>query len=163
MMDEVRSGAMMSISDLRDHPLFQAAIADRIWRAWWEARGVPLGDIAGSVADNLGEGPIPSAFVAHDGDRFLGTASVILSDLDERPQYTPWLAAVWVEPEARGAGLGARLVAHATEAIFRAGFQRAYLTAAPHRRSFYDGLGWTVLEEPVGAERLTVFIRDRQA
>jgi GNAT superfamily N-acetyltransferase len=78
----------------------------------------------------------------------------------ERPQYTPWVAAVWVEPEARGAGLGSALVRHTAEAIFRAGFRRAYLSAAPHRRSFYEGLAWTVLEEDIGKERLTVFILD---
>ena len=153
---------MTSISDLRDRPDFQSVVADRIWRAWWQARGTPLALVANRVADNLGPGPIPSAFVAHDGERFLGTASAISSDMAERPQYTPWVAAVWVEPEARGTGLGTALVRYAAEAIFRAGFGRAYLSAAPHRRSFYEGLGWTVLEEAIGDERLTVFIRDSQ-
>lgn len=151
---------MTSISDLRDRPEFQPILADRIWRAWWQARGAPLGLIAGRVADNLGAGPIPSAYVAHDGAQFLGTASAITADMAERPQYTPWVAAVWVEPEARGAGLGSALVRHTAEAIFRAGFRRAYLSAAPHRRSFYEGLAWTVLEEDIGKERLTVFILD---
>jgi GNAT superfamily N-acetyltransferase len=81
----------------------------------------------------------------------------------ERPQYTPWVAAVWVEPEARGAGLGSALVWHAADAIFGAGWRRAYLSAAPHRRSFYKGLGWTMLEDGVGDDRMTVFIRDSQA
>ena len=153
----------MSIVDLRDHPEFQAVVADRIWRAWWQATGTSLEVIARHVTDNLGPAPIPSGFVAQDGARFLGTASAIAADMAERPQYTPWVAAVWVEPEARSAGLGAALVRHAAEAIFRAGWRRAYLSAAPHRRSFYDGLGWTMLEEPVGPDSLTVFIRDRQA
>jgi len=151
---------MMSISDLRDRPDFQPILADRVWRAWWEPRGTPLAVVARGVAENLGAGPIPSAFVAHDGDRFLGTASAIAADMAERPQYSPWVAAVWVEPEARGAGLGAMLVRHAAARIFRAGWRRAYLAAAPHRRSFYEGLGWTVLEGAIGDERMTVFIRD---
>jgi hypothetical protein len=54
-------------------------------------------------------------------------------------------------------------VRHAASAIFRAGWRRAYLSAAPHRRSFYEGLGWTVLEEAIGDERLTVFVLDDQA
>ncbi len=153
----------MSFSDLRDRPDFQPVLADRIWRAWWQARNTPLAMVRGRVAENMGPGPIPSAFVAHDGDRFLGTASAIVADMKERRQYAPWVAAVWVEPEARGAGLGAALVRHAAEAIFRAGFRRAYLSAAPDRRSFYEGLGWTMLEEAIGNERLTVFIRDSQA
>ena len=151
---------MISISDLRDRPEFQPVLADRIWRAWWQEQGTHLETVESHVADNLGPGPIPSAFVAHDGDRFLGTASVIAADMAERPQYTPWVAAVWVEPEARGAGLGEALVRQAAQAIFRAGWSRAYLCAALHRRTFYEGLGWTMLEEDVGDERMTVFIRD---
>jgi GNAT superfamily N-acetyltransferase len=154
---------MFSVSDLRTRPDFGRVLADRIWRAWWQARGTPLSLIARRVADNLGPGPIPSAFVAHDGDRFLGTASAIAADMAERPQYAPWVAAVWVEPEARGAGVGAALVRHAAEAIFRAGWGRAYLAAAPHRRSFYEGLGWSALEEAIGEDRMTVFIRDAQS
>jgi GNAT superfamily N-acetyltransferase len=153
---------MISLSDLRDRPEFQPILADRIWRAWWQARGTPLGIVAGRVAENLGPGAIPSAYIAHDGERFLGTASAIAADMEERPHYAPWVAAVWVEPEARGAGLGAALVGHAAAAIFRAGFGRAYLAAAPDRRSFYQGLGWTVLEEEIGEDRMTVFIRDAQ-
>jgi GNAT superfamily N-acetyltransferase len=154
---------VIAISDLRHRPDFQATVADRVWRAWWQARGTPLALVGRRVAENLGEGPIPSAFVAHRGDQFLGTASAIASDLSARPQYTPWVAAVWVEPEARGAGLGARLVHYCAEAIFRAGWERAYLVAAPHRRSFYEGLGWAVLEEAIGEDRLTILIRDREA
>ena len=82
------------VSDLRKHPHFSAEIADRIWRAWWAKRGVPLSYIVGRVADTLAAAPIPRCFVAHDGDRFLGTASVIDSDLDERPDLSPWVAAV---------------------------------------------------------------------
>ncbi len=151
---------MIVFSDLRERSGFAPILADRIWRAWWEARGVPLEHVAARVAENLGPGPIPSAFVAHDGGRFLGTASAITHDMDERPQYTPWVAAVWVERDARGEGLGSALVRHAAAAIFRAGWPRAYLAAAPRRRSFYEGLGWQVLEEAVGEERMTVFIRE---
>jgi GNAT superfamily N-acetyltransferase len=154
---------MVSISDLRDRPEFEPLLADHIWRAWWQARGAPLGLIASRVAQNLGPGPIPSAYVAHVGARFLGTASAITADMAERPDYAPWVAAVWVEPEARGAGLGAALVRHAAEAIFRAGFHRAYLSATRHRRSFYEGLGWRVLEEDIGDDRMTVFFRSAQS
>jgi GNAT superfamily N-acetyltransferase len=153
---DVKFARMIVLSDLRDRPHFQSVIADRVWRAWWQAGGTPLDLIASRVAENVGAAPIPSAFVAHDGDRFLGTVSVIASDLSARPHYTPWVAAVWVEHEARGAGLGAALVRHGAAVIFRAGWRRAYLAAAPHRRSFYEGLGWTVLEDGIGEDRMAV-------
>ena len=96
----------ITISNLTDRPEFFDRIADRIWRAWWEPHGVPLAYIVGRMQENLKGHALPRAFVAHAGETFAGTASVIVSDLDERPQYTPWVAAVWVEPQFRSQRIG---------------------------------------------------------
>jgi GNAT superfamily N-acetyltransferase len=152
-----------TISDLRQQRHFFDAVADRIWRAWWEPNGYPLDDIRGRVEENLRDTPIPLALVAHDGGNFLGTASVIASDLDERPDLTPWIAAVWVEEPARGHGVGAALVDTAARACFNLGFPRAYLCARPRMTGFYERLGWTLIERRVGAHQLNVFIRNADA
>jgi hypothetical protein len=85
-----------TISDLRQRPEFFDSVADRIWQAWWEPNGYPLAYIETRLKENLQDTPIPLALVAHDGKSLLGTASLIASDLDERPELTPWVAAVWV-------------------------------------------------------------------
>ena len=100
--------------------------------------------------------------MAHDGNEFLGTSSLIASDLEERPKLSPWVAAVWVEPQARRQGVGAALVDRAAEACFGLGIARAYLCARKERTGFYQRLGWTLIEEDVGPFRLGVFIRDKQ-
>ena len=107
--------------------------------------------------------PIPFALVAHDGERFLGTASVISSDLAERPQLTPWVAAVWVEEQARGHGIGAALVDRAAQGCFALDIARAYLCARPRMFAFYERLGWTLRERRVGRHGLDVFFRDADA
>lgn len=94
-----------TISDLRRRPDFFDTVADRIWQQWWQVGCHPLRYISSRLRENIEPTPIPFALVAHDGDRFLGTASVIASDLEERPQLTPWVAAVWVEEKARPAPL----------------------------------------------------------
>jgi GNAT superfamily N-acetyltransferase len=149
-----------TISDLRQRPEFFDTVAMRIWQAWWEADGTPLDHISGRMRQNMNARPIPFALVAHDGDTFLGTASVIASDLAERSQLTPWVAAVWVEPQARGRGVGAALVNRATQDCFALGVSRAYLCARPRLSRFYEGLGWTIFERKVGSHRLSVFVRD---
>jgi N-acetylglutamate synthase-like GNAT family acetyltransferase len=151
------------ISDLRQCPEFFDAVADRIWQAWWRADGYPLDYISGRLRENLEATPIPFALVAHDGEAFLGTTSVIASDLAERPQLTPWVAAVWVEPPARGRGVGGALVNRATQDCFALGVGRVYLYALPQRSTFYEGLGWIPIERDVGPHRQSVFIRDATA
>lgn len=149
-----------AIADLRQRPEFFDTVADRIWRAWWKGNGYPLGYITGRLHENLNAEPIPIALVAHDGGKFLGTASVIASDLEGRPQLTPWVAAVWVEPHARSRGVGSALVERAAQDCFALGIGRAYLCARPARSGFYQRLGWIPIETDVGERRLTVFIMD---
>jgi N-acetylglutamate synthase-like GNAT family acetyltransferase len=152
-----------TISDLRQRPGFFAPVAERIWQAWWEADGYPLDYISGRLRENMEATPIPFAVVAHDGEAFLGTASAIASDLAERPQLTPWVAAVWVEPEARGRGIGAALVDRATRDCFALGVSRTYLCARPRMSGFYEALGWTIIERKVGKHQLSVFVRATDA
>lgn len=99
------------------------------------------------MQENFGPGPIPTALVAHEGPRFLGTVSIIECDEGTRPQYTPWVAALWVEPEHRRQRIGAALVDKAAAFAFGTGARRVYLLAGPHRRSYYQGLGWSVVEQ----------------
>ena len=149
-----------TISDLRQRPEFFESVAERIWQTWWMPTGHPLEYIRGRLAENMQDTAIPLALVAHDGGVFLGTASVIACDLDERPDLTPWVAAVWVEETARGRGIGAALVEDATRACFALGFARAYLCARPRMTRFYERLGWTILERKVGPNQLNVFVRE---
>jgi N-acetylglutamate synthase-like GNAT family acetyltransferase len=149
-----------TISDLRQRPEFFDPVADRIWQAWWKADGHPYDYITGRLRENMNATPIPFALAAHDGEAFLGTASVIASDLAERPQLTPWVAAVWVDPQARRRGVGAALVNRATQDCFALGVGRVYLCARPQRSGFYERLSWSMIERDVGQHHLDVFFRD---
>jgi N-acetylglutamate synthase-like GNAT family acetyltransferase len=156
----MKAAMPVTISDLRQRPEFFDVVADRIWRAWWKADAHPLEYISVRLRENLNDAPIPFALVAHDGEAFLGTASVIASDLAERPQLTPWVAAVWVDPRARQRGVGAALVDRAALDCFALRVGRVYLCARPERSDFYERLGWIPIERDVGPRHLSVFIRD---
>lgn len=139
-----------AISDLKDRPDFLPAVADQLWQAWWRAEGLSAAGMETLVGESLRGAPLPFTLVAHRGDTFLGTASVIANDLAARPAYTPWLAAVFVEPEARGAGIAASLVRHATKRAFRLPIERLYLNAVPAVSALYEKLGWSIVEADVG-------------
>jgi N-acetylglutamate synthase-like GNAT family acetyltransferase len=149
-----------TISDLRQCPQFFDTVADRIWQEWWQANGYPLDYIRARLRENMEATPIPFALVAHDGEKFLGTSSVIASDLEERPQLTPWVAAVWVEDAARRRGVGAALVHRAAQDCFALGVISVYLCARPRMTGFYERLGWTMIERNVGPHHQGVLVRD---
>jgi GNAT superfamily N-acetyltransferase len=150
-----------AISDLRQRPEFFDCVADRIWNAWWKSRGFPLSHIRGLLEANMNAETIPFALVAHESATFLGTASVIASDLDELPQYTPWVAAVWVDAAYRQHRVGRSLVARAADDVFALGIDRAYLYAAEVRRNFYLRQGWQPILENFGPRGVTVYVRNR--
>lgn len=152
-----------TISDLREQPYFVDAVADRIWQAWWAHKGVPLSYIRGRLNDNLSTDAIPFALVAHDGLTFLGTSSVIPHELEDLPDYTPWVAAVWVETEHRTRQIGRSLVARAVADSFALGIPRVYLCAPPLRCNFYLRQGWQPVRENVGERGVTVFVREPSA
>lgn len=149
------TASLPAISNLRDQPEFAETIADRVWQAWWREQGVALSEIEAMVHECMDGQDIPLSLVAHDGTDFYGCAHLIASDLDERPHYTPWVAAVWVEEKARKTGLGTKLVLAAVEQGFSRGFVSVYLCAEPHLAPFYEKMGWRCIEE--GVAGLSVF------
>jgi GNAT superfamily N-acetyltransferase len=150
-----------SVSDLRNRPEFFDTISSRVWHAWWKQRGFPLKSIADRLREHMDANPMPFALVAHDGPTFKGSTLVIDSDMDDRPQYSPWVAAVWVDAEYRKRGVGAALINHAAQAAFAVGIGRVFLCATRLNRDFYLKRAWTKIEEDVGEELLTVMVRDR--
>ncbi|WP_052731855.1 GNAT family N-acetyltransferase [Devosia geojensis] len=97
---------MVDIVDLRAARWFRDIVAERIWRAWWAPYGAALSDVEAALDECLAPGDPPFTLVARAGERFLGTVSGITSDLDARPQLSPWIAALWVEPDERSRGIG---------------------------------------------------------
>jgi len=150
----------VTISDLRQRPDFLEAVADRVWRGFWSEHGYPLDAIADLTRKSLGLQPLPFCLVAHTDDMFHGTVSVILSDQAARPVYTPWIAALWVDPEARRHGIGAALVAEAVLRTISLGIPRVYLATRLQSRAFYEKRGWITREEHVGDDNLTILTRD---
>lgn len=149
------------IAPLGAVPELAGVVADRIWRAWWRDDGFPLSHIAGPVAASLTAAGVPLTLVAHAGGRFLGTASVIESDMAERPDYRPWVAALWVEPDHRRAGIGAALVAAAADAAFGQGFACVFLCATPANAGFYARRGWEPIEADIaGLDIFCLFPND---
>ena len=148
------------ISDFREHQHYGLTIADRVWNAWWKSAGLSLSDVERHMIEMADERPLPMAVVAHDDRGYLGSAFLIHSDMEERPQLSPWVAAVWVEPSERKRGVGRALIAEAAKIASSVGYRAVYICCRPELESFYSRIGWWVVEQAAGAKRLSVLKLD---
>lgn len=144
------------IIDLADSPAHLALTATRIWQAFWQDEGVPLAHLTDRLAESLGPGALPFTLIAPEGAGLGGTVSVIAADLEERPALTPWLAALWVDPGARGQGLGTALVRAAAARAFAGGTPRLYLACLPELHGFYADMGWQLHETGIAGLEIMV-------
>jgi GNAT superfamily N-acetyltransferase len=145
------------ISNLNEVSDYKNVVADRIWNAWWR----PHGHLFQVVMDFFDELPetrgIPFCLVAHDDGNYIGSALGLVTDLDERPELSPWVGALWVEPEFRRTGVATALVKEALAEIFAVGNEVAFLCATAEKRVMYQNQGWQLIEEQVGEDGLDVF------
>lgn len=91
---------------------------------------------------------IYESFVALQDSVPVGTVTVLDHDVDteRRPDLTPWVAAVYVIPEARHQGIGEQLVSQAAAFAQSRGFKTVYLWTSD-RKDWYERLGWQLMEE----------------
>ena len=85
---------------------------------------------------------LPTTLLALEGDELLGSVSLVFEDAPELQEHgSPWLASLYVKPEARGRGIGARLANAAVERARLEGIDELFLFT-PEHKDFYAGLGW---------------------
>jgi GNAT superfamily N-acetyltransferase len=88
---------------------------------------------------------IPNTYVAFD-DVLYGSAAIVESDMDSRPDLSPWLASVFVIPDYRNQGIGSALVRHVMQQAQQDNIEKLYLYTAD-RKAFYYKLGWRRIDE----------------
>lgn len=113
-----------------------------------------------ALTQSLGKSGIPTTFIAVDGPRVLGSASLVAHDMDLRMNLSPWLASVFVDPACRGQQIGSLLVERVAAEAAALGVARLYLFT-PDRQTFYARIGWQTLEQvEYRGELETVMVRE---
>lgn len=144
---------------LADCPHYIPTLANWHFAQWGELN--PANDVAARTArlqSHLQKGAIPTTFVACDGDELLGSASLVVNDLDIRPELTPWLASVFVASAARNQGVGTMLVQRVMQEARELGVPQLYLFTLDRER-LYAGLGWQLIERPIWRGREIAVMR----
>lgn len=150
---------MFEIHPLTARPEHIPALAAWHFAQWGELN--PANDVAARVVrfqTHLQGDGIPQTFVACEGAKLLGSASLVFHDLDIRPQYTPWLASVYVDSSERSRGVGRALVKRVMQAARDLNVPTLYLFTLD-REAFYASLGWETIERTVYREKPIVVMR----
>jgi predicted N-acetyltransferase YhbS len=137
----------MRISSLHQVPQFADTIAHRGWSAF--DSGLTLAEYRAGLEPLMKSEGVPSALVAHDNEKYLGSVLVIANDLDARPDLTPWIAALWVEPNHRSKGIAVALIGEARAVMAKAGVKRCHLCATRENSPYYLARGFNLIEEDV--------------
>jgi predicted N-acetyltransferase YhbS len=150
---------MFQIHPLADRPEHIPTLANWHFAQWGELN--PANDVAARAArfqTHLQTEAIPTTFVACDGAQLLGSASLVFHDLDIRPQYSPWLASVYVDSAQRSRGVGRALVQRVMQAAGELAVPTLYLFTLD-REAFYASLGWETIERATYREKPIVIMR----
>ncbi len=136
----------ISIVSTSERPDLVEVTARWRWEAFFRKHGRPFEDVlAGAQRTAATVQTMPQTFVLLAGGEPIGTASLVAHDLDERPNLTPWLAGVFVSPDARGHGHAARLITAVEAAAAQAGFPVLWLYTNTAER-VYARAGWEAAE-----------------
>lgn len=99
-----------------------------------------------SLKKHLNYDQLPIAFVGFKDGKFIGTASLRITDIDSYTHVTPWLGGVIVVPEMRNQGVGTWLVEETMKQALNLGVHTWYLYT-PNRETFYAKMGWKTIDK----------------
>ena len=139
------AGPGVVIEELPDDRRVIQSLAAWLHGEWGALSNRPRRAYTEKIRESLDGDPLPLTLVAFLGDRPVGCASCWRHDMRTHRRLSPWLAAVYVEPELRRRGIGGRLCMEVERRARVLSFRRLYLFT-PDRESFYLGMDWSTIE-----------------
>ncbi|MCA9676906.1 MAG: GNAT family N-acetyltransferase [Kofleriaceae bacterium] len=88
----------------------------------------------------------------------VASCSVIENDCAHRPQYSPWVAAVYVTPSHRRRGVASAILQEAARIASRGGITGLYIDCLAVTAPAYERNGWTIIEREVGDKDSVVML-----
>ena len=149
----------MDIVYLDEIPSAVEVLAAAFWTEWGRHDGLTLAQVTDRVIACAQRDALPLALVAREGAAVLGTVGLRRDAIASGPAPGPWLAALWVAPEHRRRGLGAKLIAAAEHEALELGLVELY-AATSTAAGLFRTAGWTeVAQFDHAGEQLVLFHR----
>ena len=101
----------IEIAHLYQHAAHFPVVAGWIYNEWWLNRpGYSVASLEARLRQASDPDAIPLSLLAIGDGRPVGTVNLVQNDNTQRPHLYPWLAAMLVQPQWRGVGVGSKLV-----------------------------------------------------
>lgn len=155
---DTRSLGDIKISSLASMPDAIPIVATWLSGEW----GGDIEDRIARLHVEISSQGLPCTFVATLGNDVVGCASLKADDMDTHSELSPWLARVYVSPNARGQGIGSCLTSFMWEEAIRLGHQEVYLFT-PDQERLYARLGWnTISTEQYHGKEVVIMHKDHK-
>jgi GNAT superfamily N-acetyltransferase len=143
---------------LADHPHLINPVALLRWREW--GREDDLTSWIRITAREAGRAELPVSWVAVDEQGAALGAVAIGDHEDVRPDVSPWVWGLVVDADARGKGVGRRLIDQIAEFAQLKGYPELWVATGPPAVAFYERCGFRQVEQK---DDTTVLVRSLNA
>jgi GNAT superfamily N-acetyltransferase len=149
----------IELKQLSECPESLTTVGDWIYHEWWFRAHKSPEAVYNFLRTHTAKDLVPFTVVAFVNGQPVGSCSVIENDCVHRPQYAPWVAAVFVKPELRNRGIASAILQEAATIAARSGIEGLYIDCHMKTGRFYDKNGWAIHEREVGDKDSVVMLR----
>ena len=136
----------MKIDYLAERPACIPTLAKWFLREWRDFYGgMKWEEVAEPFYRRLNRSALPLALVALEGERPVGTISLLEESISTHKHLAPWLGGLYVREEERRRGIGGRLIEAAVGEAGKLGVGQLFI-GIRKAEDYYSRLGWEVFE-----------------
>ena len=140
----------VEIKQLCECPEHLDAVGSWIYEQWWRTPDNTPEVVLSLLREHTDKDTVPFTLVALERGQPVGSCCVIENDCVHRPQYAPWVAAVFVKEDRRYRGIASQILQQVCRVAQRVGVKGLYLDCHVRTTSLYEKNGWEILEREVG-------------
>ena len=155
----LKGDMQIQLKQLAECPEQLLAVGNWIYEQWWKRPNNSVEVVLRWLRCHTEKDRVPFTVVALAEGNPIGSCSVVENDCVHRPQYTPWVAAVYVKPEFRGRGVASGILREAARIAARAPVEGLYIDCLAKTAPVYEKSGWRIVEREVGDKDSVVMFR----
>jgi GNAT superfamily N-acetyltransferase len=150
----------LEAKQLSECPEHLTAVGTWIYEQWWSKRCNAPEVVFSQLREHITKDKVPYTIVGFADGTPVGSCCVIENDCLHRPQYSPWVAAVYVKPEMRNRGIASMILQEAAAVASRINIDGLYIDCLATTARVYEKNGWRLYEREVGDKNSVVMLRE---